>query len=83
MQTYMGIKLVVSEHIKPVPVLQIAHDFKWCTDAYREKHNAWLLERFGTYEPVYMLGSGTMAVSPKTMAQMRQEVILKMPVPNA
>lgn len=83
METLFGMKVVVSPHIMPVPVLQIAHDFKWCSDAYRAKHNAWLLKRFGTYEPIYIMQDGTMAMSPKTEAQMRQAVMLKMPAPNA
>ena len=30
------------------PVLQLSEDFKWCTDEFRAKQNAYLLKVFGT-----------------------------------
>lgn len=69
MQSFAGLKVVVNEYIKPVPYLQIAPDFKWCSDEFRAKHNAWLLERFGAYDPVYMIGRDTAVVSPAMMAK--------------
>ncbi|MEN6540851.1 MAG: hypothetical protein ABFC67_14685 [Mizugakiibacter sp.] len=66
-------KIVVSPLIKPVPVLQIDPHFKWCTDEYRAKHNAWLLERFGTKEVAFVLNGDTIAVSPQHAAMLRAE----------
>ena len=74
MEILMGMKVVVSPYIKPVPVLQIAHDFIWCSDEFRAKYNAWLLERFGTFEPTYMIGRDTIAMSPRTSAMLQNQV---------
>lgn len=74
MPTLTGVKIVISVNIPEVPVLQISPSFEWCTDAYRAKHNAWLLERFGTYEPAYRLGSGELVMSRKLLEQMKQQL---------
>ena len=75
MPTLNGVKIVVSANIPEVPVLQIRPSFEWCTDAYRAKHNAWLLERFGTYEPVYRLGSGELVMSQNLLERMKQQLM--------
>ena len=74
MASLNGIKVRVSANIRPVPVLQISPSFEWCTDAYRAKHNAWMLERFGTYEPAYMLFGGELAVTQATLDKMTQKL---------
>lgn len=74
MSALRGVKIVVSTHIPEVPVLQISPSFEWCTDAYRAKHNAWLLERFGTYEPAYLLGNGELLVSQNTLERMKSQL---------
>lgn len=62
-----GNKVVVSPYIVPIPVIKTDTNFKWCSDAFRAKHDAWLLERFGTYLPTYVMGD-TIVVHPETFA---------------
>lgn len=69
--TLFGMKVIVSPVIQPVPVLQISPDFKWCSDEFRAKHNAWLLERFGTKDVVYVMNGDTAVISPRHAAMIR------------
>lgn len=73
---YNGITIRVSPLIHPVPALQIDPKFQWCTDAYRAKHNAWLLERFGVVHPNYMIG-GVMFMSPESYDTLVKSVKLQ------
>jgi hypothetical protein len=79
MDTFFGIKILPSEHVQPVPVLQLHPDFPWCTPEFRAKTNAWLLERFGTMEVAYMFdpralglaGSPGFLMNPKHVAMLK------------
>lgn len=42
-----GRKVVVDPLFGASPRIKIPDDFPWCSDAYRAKHNKWLLDRFG------------------------------------
>lgn len=53
---YKGMEIVVSSLIKPVPKLQLSHDFNACSDEMKHSMNRWLLEKFGTKEVCYMTG---------------------------
>lgn len=72
--TFNGMRVITSPLIMPVPILEIPHDFEWCTSAYRAKHNAWLLERFGAVEPIYRISDDTVAMSPKRYGQLKKEM---------
>ena len=62
--TLYGMKVIVSPLMRPVPVLKTSLSFKWCTPAVRAKHDAWLLERFGTRDPgLRMLDDDTIVMS--------------------
>jgi hypothetical protein len=69
--TYMGIEIIESPFVVPVPKIQLRSDFTACTEGMRQRTNAWLLARFGTYTPVYVIGGSTMAVHPSHMAAIR------------
>lgn len=67
-----GMRIVVSPLLGPRPVLQIDPNFKWCTDEYRAKHNAWLLERFGMTEDAIIRSGDTVFVSRQAAEKLRQ-----------
>ena len=48
MNSLYGIPIITSALIEQsVPVLQLSHDFKWCSNEFRIKQNKYLKERFG------------------------------------
>lgn len=55
MQTLYGMKVVVNPNIPRLPAIQIDPKFEWCSDEFRAKHNAWLLERFGYVDQVLFM----------------------------
>jgi len=57
MDSCFGIKIVPHPLIRPQPRLQLSHDFNAVSPEFKAKFNAWLLERFGTYEPMYLIGN--------------------------
>ena len=71
MSTLFGMKIVESPLIAEVPKLQLSHDFNACSDAMKKHMNDWLLERFGTFLPCYVIGSDTFVVHPSHAAILR------------
>lgn len=71
--TFAGIQIHESPHITPVPVIKTRPDFEWCSEEFRAKHDAWLLERFGTYDPAYVVNR-EIFMSPRSAAKLRQLV---------
>jgi hypothetical protein len=67
---WMGLNIIESPHVLPVPVLQIDPQFEWCTPAQRAKTNQWLLDTFGTKRVAYMF-NGNVLVSPAQAARIR------------
>lgn len=66
MENIYGIPLVTSPFITPVPKLQISKDFEeYLEPEALEEFNAWLLDMFGTYSPIYILdGANRIAMHP-------------------
>lgn len=78
--TLFGIPVIVHPAIKPVPAIQIDPDFKWCSDEFRAKHNAWLLERFGTVRQMLMMtdpssGQQIVVMSPEEFKALRENYV--------
>lgn len=74
MDVFNGIKICVNPHIRAVPKLQLRSDFTACSDAMRNHMNNWLIQRFGTYIPTYVIGGETVYVHPKNLAILRASV---------
>ena len=71
MNTFNGMKIVVSQYIVPVPKLQLSIDFNECSPEFKADMNAWLLEKFGTYLPTYVIGNHTIVMHPKHLEQLK------------
>lgn len=69
MSSLFGIKVIANPLIKPQPMLQLSHDFNAVSPEFKARFNAWLLERFGTYEPMYIVGA-TRYVSDAVMVKL-------------
>ena len=67
----LGMKIIESPLIQPIPRLQLSHNFNACSDRFTADMNAWLKERFGTYMPTYVIGGSTLVVSPEHMSMLR------------
>lgn len=73
--TLLGyIKVVEDPNITEVPRLQLSHNFNACSPEFKAEMNAWLLEKFGTYMPTYMIGGHTLVGHPKHIAMLKQQV---------
>ena len=68
---FNGMKIVESPFIQETPKLQLRSDFTACSDEVKHQMNAWLLERFGTYMPCYVIGGHTMVMHPTHAAMLR------------
>lgn len=68
MKTLFGLNVVVSPLVQPVPKVQLSPDFDACSPHVKSEMNAWLLDRFGTREVCYVIGGGTLVLSPRHMA---------------
>ena len=68
-----GMKIVESQYVQPVPKIQMASNFEWCSDEFRQDMNNWLLKRFGTKCVAYMLGKDTIVMHPSHARQLRIE----------
>jgi hypothetical protein len=72
--TFMGIKVLPSHLVQPVPKIQLSPRFEWCTPSFRSEYNAWLLGRFGTREVAFMFsgpfGEGIF-MNPKQIAMLK------------
>lgn len=66
-----GMKVISSPYIQPVPKLQLRSDFTACSDAMRHHINDWLLKRFGTYFPVYVIGRDLIVAASITAEKIR------------
>jgi len=53
------------------PKISISPDFKWCSDEFRAKHNAWLLERFGREEFVCIKTASCYFVNKATFLKLK------------
>ena len=71
---FNGMRVVESPHIAEVPRLQLSQNFTACSDKMKREMNAWLLEKFGTYLPVYVIGSDTIVMHPEHAAMLRKEL---------
>ena len=76
--TLLGLNIIESPHVQPVPVLQLRPQFVWCSDEFRAEMNAWLLEMFGTKEVMYVfdgralgLNSSGIFMNPKHIAMIK------------
>lgn len=56
---FAGLKVVVSPLLGPLPKIRLPDSFEWCTDAFRVKHNKWLLDRFGMAEDTALISDAT------------------------
>lgn len=81
MPTLMGIRVMPSPHVQPVPVIQV-RDIKLkdgtpiLSPAFRAEMNRWFLERFGTVDVAYMFdrsafGPGGILMNPKQVAMLQ------------
>lgn len=71
--TFMGINVVVSNHLPPQPALKISPDFEWITDKKRAEVNKWLLDAFGCKEQaVFMKEKNCLIVSPRTFEALKR-----------
>ena len=68
---FMGMRVLTSPYVGPVPKIQLSYDFTACTEKCKADTNAWLLERFGTKEVFYMIGNDALVLSPTSMATLR------------
>lgn len=50
-----GLQVLPREAVQHVPRLLVSPSFPWCTPEFRVEYNAWLRERFGTYEMVLLV----------------------------
>jgi hypothetical protein len=71
----LGMNIIESPLIQPVPKLQLSHDFTACSDEMKRSMNAWLKDMFGTYTPIYIIGRNTAFVSPKHAAILKSEML--------
>lgn len=69
-ETFMGIRVIPSHFVQPVPKIQLSPDFEWCTPEFRAETNRWFLERFGTKEVAYMV-NGNFLMNPKQIAMLK------------
>lgn len=69
-----GMRVVESDLIQPVPRLQLSHDFNACSDEMKRHMNSWLLEKFGTYTPGYILFDNTLVIHPEYAAILRRQI---------
>ena len=67
----MGMKIIASPFVEPVPVIAIRHDFNYCSEEFKSKMNKWLLETFGTKEVMYFIGNDSVVMSPKNYAMIK------------
>lgn len=70
----LEMNVIESPLIQPVPKLQLSYDFTACSDEMKQSMNAWLKDMFGTYTPMYIIGSSTVVVSPKHAAMIKLEL---------
>lgn len=68
-ESILGMKVVSSQLIQPVPRLQLSNKCP-CSDVVRDEFNAWLKDMFGTYTPLYVIGDKVI-LSPKHMAMLK------------
>ena len=66
-----GRKVVVSSWMQKVPRVQLSPDFNAASDACIKHMNQFLLEMFGMRETFLELPDGTIAVSHKTYAALK------------
>lgn len=83
MSTLLGMNVMTSALVRPVPVLQLSHSFNACTDAFKAEMNQWLLEMFGTKEVMYMIGKDTLVMNHAMLAKIRQSIPNHWTAPNA
>lgn len=70
MSSLLGMKIVENRFIDPIPKLQMSQGFNACSEEMKRSMNKFLLDRFGTYTPCYVIGD-TVVCSPKHMAVIR------------
>lgn len=78
MNTLLGMKVMTSALVKPVPVLQLSYDFNACTDKFKAEMNEWLLEMFGTKDVMYVVGKDTLILNPNMLNKIKQAIPYKM-----
>jgi hypothetical protein len=63
--TYKGMAVHESCHISPLPRMQVSPEFaRIQSPELVASTNAWMLEFFGTYSPIYILQDKDILVSP-------------------
>lgn len=78
MSTLLGMRVVTMD-LPPVANIQIDPGFKWISPDARARINAWLRERFGTHEVMYLFNweglelspTGVLMMNPKRVAMLR------------
>lgn len=58
-----GMPVYIQHHLKGNQKIQIPANFEWCTEAFRNAHNDWLLERFGREEYVCIHAGGALYIN--------------------
>ena len=74
MNSLFGVKIVTSNLVKPVPVLQLSNNFTACTDAFKAEVNQWLLEMFGTKEVAYVIGKDQLVMSHAMFMELKKAI---------
>jgi len=78
MPSLFGVKIIESEHVRPVPNVLFDPERKcdaWAPPAYRAQVDAWLLGRFGAHQVAYIFDSAAtgrgVLISPQHAAMLR------------
>ena len=66
---------MTSALVRPVPVLQLSHDFTACTDTFKAETNQWLLEMFGTKDVGYMIGKDTLVLNHRMLEKLKRAML--------
>jgi hypothetical protein len=64
-----GIDIVVSQHLHPVPRMELSRNVP-CSDKFRAEFNQWLLEFFGTREPYFQFPGGVIYTTQKGLDEL-------------
>ena len=74
------IPVMINPYIEPIAKIQIDPNFKWCSDEFRAKMNAWLKETFGTEEVAYMIDMDAIGISggKRIMMNPKMAMLLKL-----
>ncbi len=70
-----GLWIRESTFIFPVPIMQVSQRFRELQSPELVRStNQWLLERFGTRLPTYLLGGNVVVMHPTTLAELKHKL---------